>query len=187
MLSPEQGPLAAHPPLYFETAAIIVTLILLGRWLEARAKGRAGAAIKALMGLQPKTAQLLRAGEDAAPGLHNPMEDMVVQPWQEPVAVPVESVRVDDIVLVRPGEKVPVDGVVVNGESSVDEAMLTGESLPVTKHVGDDVTGATLNQRGARSQCGPRALAPTRRWRRLSGWSSRRRDRKRPSSGWPTG
>ena len=126
---PEQGPLAAHPPLYFETAAIIVTLILLGRWLEARAKGRAGAAIKALMGLQPKTAQLLRNGE--------------------PVAVPVESVRVDDIVLVRPGEKVPVDGVVVNGESSVDEAMLTGESMTVAKRVGDEVTGATLNQRGA--------------------------------------
>ena len=146
---PEQGPLAAHPPLYFETAAIIVTLILLGRWLEARAKGRAGAAIKALMGLQPKTAQLLRAGEDAAPGLHNPMEDMVVQPWQEPVAVPVESVRVGDVVLVRPGEKVPVDGVVVSGESSVDEAMLTGESMTVAKRVGDEVTGATLNQRGA--------------------------------------
>ena len=145
----EQGPLAAHPPLYFETAAIIVTLILLGRWLEARAKGRAGAAIKALMGLQPKTAQLLRAGEDAAPGLHNPMEDMVVQPWQEPVAVPVESVRVGDVVLVRPGEKVPVDGVVVSGESSVDEAMLTGESMTVAKRVGDEVTGATLNQRGA--------------------------------------
>ena len=126
---PEQGPLAAHPPLYFETAAIIVTLILLGRWLEARAKGRAGAAIKALMGLQPKTAQLLRAGE--------------------PVAVPVESVRVGDMVLVRPGEKVPVDGVVVNGESSVDEAMLTGESMTITKRVGDEVTGATLNQRGA--------------------------------------
>ncbi len=126
---PEQGPLAAHPPLYFETAAVIVTLILLGRWLEARAKGRAGAAIRALIGLQAKTAQLLRAGET--------------------VAVPVESVRVGDVVLVRPGEKVPVDGVVVDGESSVDEAMLTGESLPVTKQVGDDVTGATLNRHGA--------------------------------------
>ena len=125
----EQGPLAAHPPLYFETAAIIVTLILLGRWLEARAKGRAGAAIKALMGLQPKTAQLLRNGEA--------------------VPVPVASVRVDDIVLVRPGEKVPVDGVVVSGESSVDEAMLTGESMTIAKRVGDEVAGATLNQRGA--------------------------------------
>ena len=124
-----QGPLAAHPPLYFETAAIIVTLILLGRWLEARAKGRAGAAIKALMGLQPKTAQLLRNGEA--------------------VPVPVASLRVGDVVLVRPGEKVPVDGVVVNGESSVDEAMLTGESMTVAKRVGDEVTGATLNQRGA--------------------------------------
>ena len=106
-----------------------MTLILLGRWLEARAKGRAGAAIKALMGLQPKTAQLLRNGEA--------------------VPVPVASLRVGDVVLVRPGEKVPVDGVVVNGESSVDEAMLTGESMTVAKRVGDEVTGATLNQRGA--------------------------------------
>ncbi|MAG37131.1 MAG: copper-translocating P-type ATPase [Dehalococcoidia bacterium] len=126
---PEHGLLAAHPQLYFETAAIIVTLILLGRWLEARAKGRAGAAIKALMSLQAATARLLRDG-----GV---------------VTVPVESVSVGDVVLVRPGEKVPVDGMVVNGESSVDEAMLTGESLPATKHVGDDVTGATLNQYGA--------------------------------------
>ena len=125
----EQGPLAAHPPLYFETAAIIVTLILLGRWLEARAKGQASTAIKTLMGLQPKTAQLLRDGE--------------------PVAVPVASVRVGDVVLVRPGEKVPVDGVVVSGESGVDEAMLTGESMTVTKRVGDEVAGATLNGRGA--------------------------------------
>ncbi len=125
----EQGPLAAHPPLYFETAAIIVTLILLGRWLEARAKGRAGAAIKALMGLQPKTAQLLRDGE--------------------PIAVPIASVRVGDMVLVRPGEQVPVDGIVVSGESSVDEAMLTGESMTVSKGVGDEVAGATLNGQGA--------------------------------------
>ena len=125
----EQGPLAAHPPLYFETAAIIVTLILLGRWLEARAKGQAGAAIKALMGLQPKTAQLLRDGE--------------------PVEVPIASVRVGDVVLVRPGEQVPVDGVVVSGESRVDEAMLTGESMTVTKRVGDEVAGATLNGQGA--------------------------------------
>ena len=91
----EQGPLAAHPPLYFETAAIIVTLILLGRWLEARAKGQASAAIKALMGLQPKTAQLLRDGE--------------------PVEAPIASVCVGDVVLVRPGEQVPVDGEVVSG------------------------------------------------------------------------
>lgn len=125
----EQGPLAAHPPLYFETAAIIVTLILLGRWLEARAKGRAGAAIKALMGLQPKTAQLLRDGE--------------------PVEVPIASVRVGDVVLVRPGEQVPVDGEVVSGESRVDEAMLTGESMTVTKREGDEVAGATLNGQGA--------------------------------------
>ena len=125
----EQGPLAAHPPLYFETAAIIVTLILLGRWLEARAKGQASAAIKTLMGLQPKTAQLLRDGE--------------------PVEVPIASVRVGDMVLVRPGEQVPADGVVVSGESRVDEAMLTGESMTVSKRAGDEVAGATLNGQGA--------------------------------------
>ena len=114
---------------YYETAAVIITLILLGRLLEARAKRGAGDAIRRLIGLQPRTARVLRDGRE---------QDL-----------PIAEVRVGDRILVRPGEKVPVDGVVVAGESWVDESMLTGESLPVEKRAGDPVTGATVNQRGA--------------------------------------
>jgi Cu+-exporting ATPase len=114
---------------YFDTAVIITALILLGRWLEARAKGQTSEAIKKLMGLRAKTARVLRDGEE--------------------VDIPVEEVRVGDIVLVRPGEKIPVDGVVVAGHSSVDQSMITGESLPVSKKEGDEVIGATLNKVGA--------------------------------------
>jgi Cu+-exporting ATPase len=114
---------------YYETAAVIVTLILMGRLLEARAKRSAGAAIEKLIGLQPKTARVLREGQERD--------------------VPIAEVRVGDRLLVRPGEKVPADGVVLSGRSWVDESMLTGESLPTEKQEGDAVTGATLNQRGA--------------------------------------
>src|SRR4028119_2234175 len=114
--------------LYFEVSAIVVGLVLLGRWLEARAKRRTGAAIKALMGLRAKTARVIRGGVEAD--------------------VSVEDLRVGDLVRVRPGEKVPVDGVVVEGSSSLDETMLTGESLPVEKRVGDAVIGATINGTG---------------------------------------
>jgi Cu+-exporting ATPase len=114
---------------YYETAAVIITLILMGRLLEARAKRSTRLAIEKLMGLQPATALVWREGQE-----------------QE---IPLEAVRVGDRLLVRPGAKVPVDGVVVSGHSWVDESMLTGESLPVEKHVGDPVTGATLNQSGA--------------------------------------
>jgi Cu+-exporting ATPase len=114
--------------LYFEVSAIVVGLVLLGRWLEARAKKQTGAAIKALMGLRARTARVIRAGEERD--------------------VPVEDVRVGDLVRVRPGEKVPVDGVVVEGGSALDEGMLTGESMPVDKGVGDGVIGATLNRTG---------------------------------------
>ncbi len=114
---------------YFETAALIITLILLGKYLEARAKSQTSAAIKALIGLQPKTARVLRAGQE--------------------IDVPLTEVRVGEMVIVRPGEKIPVDGVIVSGESSVDESMLTGESLPVEKRAGDPVFGATLNQSGS--------------------------------------
>ncbi|HEX5848215.1 MAG TPA: heavy metal translocating P-type ATPase [Rubrobacter sp.] len=114
--------------LYFEVAAIVIALVLLGRWMEARAKKRTGAAIKALMGLQAKTARVIRDGTEAD--------------------IPVESVEVGDLVRVRPGEKVPVDGVVVEGRSALDESMLTGESLPAEKSVGDAVIGATLNKTG---------------------------------------
>jgi Cu+-exporting ATPase len=115
--------------LYFEVAVIVIALILLGRWLEARAKKQTGAAIKALMGLQAKTARVIRNGIE---------QD-----------IPVEQVVVGDLVRVRPGEKVPVDGVVSEGHSALDESMLTGESLPVEKAPGDTVIGATLNKTGS--------------------------------------
>jgi Cu+-exporting ATPase len=120
------GWLSGH--VYFETAAVIITLIKLGKYLEARAKGRTSEAIKKLMGLRAKTARVERAGVE--------------------MEIPVEDVRVGDYVLVRPGEKIPVDGVVVEGRSAVDESMLTGESLPVEKKPGDPVIGATLNKLG---------------------------------------
>jgi Cu+-exporting ATPase len=114
--------------LYFETSAVIITLIILGKYLEARAKGRTSSAIRQLMGLQARTARVVREGVERD--------------------VPVDDVRVGDTVIVRPGEKFPVDGVVVEGRSTVDESMLTGESLPVTKRPGDKVVGATLNKQG---------------------------------------
>ena len=119
-----------RPQMYFDTAAVIITLILLGRLLEARAKRRTTQAIRRLAQLQPKTATLLR-GEG------------------EQEAVPIEQVQLGDRVLVRPGESIPVDGIVQAGSSAVDESMLTGESLPVEKQPGDSVTGATLNTMGA--------------------------------------
>ncbi len=114
---------------YFETAAVIIALILVGKYLEARAKSQTSAALRALIGLQPKTARVLRGGAE--------------------VETPLAEVRVGDIVIVRPGEKVPVDGVITSGQSSLDESMLTGESMPVHKAVGDTVIGATLNRTGS--------------------------------------
>ncbi len=114
---------------YFDTSALIITLILLGRLLEARAKGRTNEAIKKLAGLQARTARVVRDGEE--------------------VDVPVEEVEAGDVVVVRPGEKVPVDGRLVGGESAVDEAMITGEPIPVSKGVGDEVIGATINKSGS--------------------------------------
>jgi Cu+-exporting ATPase len=119
--------LAGHT--YFETAALIITLILVGKYLEARAKSQTSAAIKTLMGLQAKTARVLRGGVE---------QD-----------VPVAEVRKGDIVIVRPGEKVPVDGVITSGHSSLDESMVTGESLPIEKGAGDSVIGATVNATGS--------------------------------------
>lgn len=113
---------------YLETSAMIITLVVLGKLLEARAKGQTSAAIKALMGLRAKTARVMRDGTE-----------------QE---IPVTEVMRGDVVLVRPGEKIPVDGVIVQGHTAVDESMLTGESLPVEKEVGDQVVGATLNKQG---------------------------------------
>jgi Cu+-exporting ATPase len=117
------------PAVYFDTSASIITLILFGRLLEARARGRASEAIRALAGLQPKRARVIRNGRESD--------------------LPIEDVRVGDLVIVRPGEKVPVDGVVRQGASAVDESMITGESLPVDKQPGDLVVGSTLNCTGS--------------------------------------
>jgi len=114
--------------LYFEASAVIITLILLGKYLEAVAKGKTSEAIKKLMGLQARTARVIRNGVE---------ED-----------IPVEDVEVSDVIVVRPGEKVPVDGKIIDGNSSIDESMLTGESLPVEKKAGDLVIGATINKFG---------------------------------------
>jgi P-type Cu+ transporter len=114
---------------YYEATAMIITLTLLGRWLENRAKGATSTAITALMGLQAKTARVVRDNAE--------------------IDIPIAQVALADIVVVRPGEKIPVDGEVVSGYSTVDESMLTGESFPVAKQVGDEVVGATLNKTGS--------------------------------------
>ncbi|GAB2720258.1 heavy metal translocating P-type ATPase [Paenibacillus thermoaerophilus] len=116
------------PELYFETSAVLITLILLGKWLESAAKGRSTAAIRSLLRLQAKSARVLRGTQETE--------------------ISVEQVAVGDIVLIKPGEKIPVDGRVEAGGSDVDESMLTGESLPVRKHPGDAVFGATINGGG---------------------------------------
>lgn len=114
---------------YFDTAAVILTLIILGKFLEARAKGQASLAIQKLLKLQAKTAIVLRDGKEQN--------------------IPVEEVKVGDIVIVKPGEKIPVDGVITQGYSSIDESMITGESIPVEKKEGDEVIGATINKTGS--------------------------------------
>jgi P-type Cu+ transporter len=113
---------------YFDTSALIITLVLLGRLLEARARGRTGEAIQRLAGMQARNARVVQSGEE--------------------IDVPVEDVEIGDEIVVRPGEKVAVDGVVVGGESAVDEGMISGEPMPVVKHVGDEVIGATVNKTG---------------------------------------
>ncbi len=117
------------PAVFFDTSAVIITLILFGKVLEARAKGRTSEAIRKLIGLQPKTARVIRDGRE--------------------VDLPVREVVAGDIVVVRPGERIPVDGVVTRGRSAVDESMITGESLPVDKAEGDEVVGATVNKSGS--------------------------------------
>ncbi|AFY91016.1 heavy metal translocating P-type ATPase [Chroococcidiopsis thermalis] len=118
-----------RPDVYYEAAAVIITLILLGRLLENRAKGQTSEAIRKLMGLQAKTARVIRNGRE--------------------MDVPIAEVVLGDIILVRPGEKIPVDGEIVNGASTIDESMVTGESVPVKKQPGDEVIGATLNKTGS--------------------------------------
>lgn len=118
-----------NPDVYFEAAAVIITLILLGRLLENRAKGQTSEAIRKLMGLQARTARVIRDGRE--------------------VDIPIAEVVLGDLVLVRPGEKIPVDGEIVEGSSTIDEAMVTGESVPVKKQSGDEVIGATINKTGS--------------------------------------
>jgi len=118
-----------EPHVYFDTASVIIALILLGRFLEARARGQTSEAIKKLIGMQPKTALVIRDGEERE--------------------ISIEDVRVGDLILVRPGERVPVDGIVRHGYSSIDESMVTGESIPVEKKIGDEVIGATINKTGS--------------------------------------
>ncbi|SCW51510.1 Cu+-exporting ATPase [Paenibacillus tianmuensis] len=123
--SPSHG----MPSMYYETSAVLITLIVMGKWFEALAKGRSSEAIKKLMGLQAKMALVVRDGVE--------------------LSVPVEEVLAGDVVLVKPGEKIPVDGIVLDGMSAVDESMLTGESIPVEKKPGDAVIGATVNRNGS--------------------------------------
>jgi Cu+-exporting ATPase len=117
-----------EPMPYFDTSTVIIGLILLGRYFEARAKAGTSAAIQKLMGLQAKTARVLRDGKE--------------------VDIPIEEVQVNDVIRVRPGEKVPVDGIIIEGESSIDESMISGESIPVDKAKGDTVVGSTINKSG---------------------------------------
>ncbi|MBD6615455.1 copper-translocating P-type ATPase [Komarekiella sp. 'clone 1'] len=117
------------PDVYYEAAAVITTLILLGRLFENRAKGQTSEAIRKLIGLQARDARVIRNGQE--------------------IDVPIQEVQIGDVILVRPGEKIPVDGEVVEGASNVDEAMVTGESLPVKKQPGDEVIGATINKTGS--------------------------------------
>ncbi|NLW39598.1 MAG: copper-translocating P-type ATPase [Tissierellia bacterium] len=114
---------------YFEASAVIITLILLGKTFEAVAKGKTSEAIKKLMGLQPKTARVIKDGVE--------------------IDIPIEEVNIGDIIVVRPGERIPVDGIIVEGHSSIDESMITGESIPVDKREGDKVIGATINKFGS--------------------------------------
>jgi len=116
------------PDFYFETAGLLLTFILLGKWLEAAAKGKTSKGIQAILALQSKTATVIRNDQE--------------------IEIPVEDVVINDHVIVKPGEKIPVDGVVIKGYSSVDESMITGESIPVEKTTGDKVTGATINKTG---------------------------------------
>ena len=117
------------PEVYYESAAVVITLILLGQWFENRAKGQTSEAIRKLMGLQARDARVIRNGRE--------------------IDVPINEVLIGDTILVRPGEKIPVDGEIISGSSTIDEAMVTGESIPVKKQPGDEVIGATINKTGS--------------------------------------
>lgn len=132
--------------MYYDTAAVIITLILLGRYLESKAKAHTSDAIKKLLGLQAKTARVLRSNEVTK---HLLTENDVKNGLFTEVDLPIDQVVAGDFIRVRPGEKVPVDGVITEGISSIDESMVTGESIPIDKVVGDNVIGATINKSGS--------------------------------------
>jgi P-type Cu+ transporter len=117
------------PEVYYETAAVVITLILLGQWFENRARGQTSEAIRKLMGLQARDARVIHNGQE--------------------IDIPINQVQIGDTILVRPGEKIPVDGEIISGSSTIDEAMVTGESIPVKKEPGDEVIGATINKTGS--------------------------------------
>jgi len=121
--------ISGHGHVYFEASAVLITIVVFGRWLEAKAKGKTSEAIKKLIGLKPKFATVIRNNKE--------------------VKIKVDEVQLNDIILVRPGEKIPVDGILVSGNSSVDESMVTGESIPVEKKKDDEVIGATINKHGS--------------------------------------
>ena len=120
---------SGHGHVYFEASAVLITIVVFGRLLEAKAKGKTSDAIKKLIGLKPKTATVIRNGQE--------------------LKIPVDEVQLNDTIIVKPGEKIPVDGVIIEGNSSVDEGMVTGESMPVEKNKGDNVIGATINKHGS--------------------------------------
>jgi P-type Cu2+ transporter len=148
---------------FYEAAAFLAAFVLLGHWFEMRARGGANDAVRALLDLAPPRAVVVRAGE--------------------PTEVPTSEVLVGDVLLIRPGAKVPVDAEVVEGESHVDESMVTGESLPVAKHRGDALVGATINE-AVRSERGPAPSAQTLRWPRSSSWCKRPRTVRPRHSAW---
>src|SRR5574341_2033465 len=129
ILFPQIFPSKEFTDVYYDVTVVVTALVVLGLAMEIKAKGRTSEAIKKLIGLQAKTARVVRDGKEAD--------------------IPVEEVLVNDLVVVRPGEKIPVDGEVIEGQSAVDESMITGESLPVSKKVSDEVIGATINKTGA--------------------------------------
>jgi Cu+-exporting ATPase len=151
--------------LYFEASAVVITLVLLGKWLEGRAKRQTTEAIRALAALRPERARVQSDGVEREVG--------------------VDAVRVGDLVVVLPGERVPVDAQVIEGDTHVDESLITGESLPVEKGLGSRVTGARSTARGASSR-EPSRSAPSRRSHASSATSSRRRRPRRRSSAWST-
>lgn len=162
LLFPQLFPSAVVADVYYDVTVVVIALVDLGLAMELKAKGRTSEAIKKLIGLQAKTARVVRDGQEAD--------------------IPVEEVLVGDLVVVRQGEKIPVDGEISEGSSAVDESMVTGESLPVEKKIGDEVIGATINKTGAfkfkAMKVGKIQLLPT-----SFGWSRMRRARRSRSSG----